>query len=46
MGIVKYEALNIPYRLTGTPPMDKSKAIKLKKHILQGIKSTRERNLS
>lgn len=42
MGIVKYEALNIPYRLTGTPPMAPEKATQLKKHVLLGIQSARK----
>jgi len=46
MGTIKYQALNIPYRLRDTPPMDKEKAILLKKYVLQGIKSARENNPS
>lgn len=42
MGTIKYEALNIPYRLKNTPNMDKNKAIELKKYVLLGIKSARE----
>lgn len=42
MGTVKYEALNIPYRLQNTPAMDKAKAVELKKYVLRGIKSARE----
>lgn len=42
MGTIKYEALNIPYRLKDTPNMEKNKAIELKKYVLRGIKSARE----
>lgn len=45
MGTIKYKALNIPYRLSGTPQMDPEKAIQLKKQVLQGIKSARENEL-
>jgi pyruvate formate lyase activating enzyme len=31
MGVVKYEALNMPYRLEGVPPMDKEKTKELEK---------------
>jgi len=31
MGVVKYAALNMPYRLDGVPPMDKEKTKELEK---------------
>ena len=41
MGKVKYEKLNIPYPLEGVEPMDKQGAIKARKIILDGIRSTK-----
>ncbi len=44
MGIAKYDALQIPYRLKDTPPLDPENAIELKKWVLKGIKSSRTKN--
>lgn len=41
MGKVKYEKLGIPYKLEGIEPMDKTKLIKKKQVILDGIKARR-----
>lgn len=41
MGKVKYDNLGMDYKLKDVPAMDKSKAIELKKVILQGIKDKR-----
>ena len=42
MGKIKYEKLNIPYPLEGVEPMDKQGAIKARKIILDGIRSTKK----
>lgn len=41
MGEVKYQKLNIPYKLKGVPAMDKDKVIEKKQVILEGIKKRR-----
>ena len=41
MAIPKYENLGIDYKLKGVPPMDKAKALELKKCIIDGIKERR-----
>lgn len=42
MGKSKYEALGIDYPLKDTPPLSKEDALKAKKIILSGIKTTRK----
>lgn len=44
MGLVKYEQLDIPYRLKGVPAMDKERAVAKKQVILDGIKARRKEN--
>lgn len=41
MGESKYEQMNIPYKLSGVPAMDKDKVIEKKQVILDGIKKCR-----
>ena len=41
MGTVKYDKLGMEYPLKGVPAMDKSTAIELKKHVIQGVKDKR-----
>ena len=42
MGTVKYEKLEIEYKLKDVPAMDKTKAIELKKFVIDGIRDTRK----
>ncbi len=42
MGTVKYEKLNMEYKLKDVPAMPKDKAVELKKIVLQGIKDKRK----
>ena len=41
MGEVKYESLNLPYKLKGVPAMDKDKIVDKKQAVLEGIKKRR-----
>ena len=41
MGVSKYKKLGIPYKLAGTPNMDKGKLVEKKQVILDGIKKKR-----
>ena len=45
MGEKKYEALGIPYKLHGVPPMERDRAIEKKQVILNGIKRRRAENV-
>lgn len=42
MGTVKYEKLEMDYKLKDVPAMDKSKAIELKKIVIDGIRDKRK----
>ena len=42
MGTVKYEKLEIDYKLKDVPAMDKSKAIELKKIVIDGVRDKRK----
>lgn len=42
MGTVKYEKLEMEYKLKDVPAMDKTKAIELKKFVIDGIRDTRK----
>ena len=42
MGTVKYEKLNMEYKLKDVPAMPKDKAVELKQIVLQGIKDKRK----
>ena len=42
MGKSKYESLGIEYPLKDTPPLSKDDAMKAKRIILKGIKTTRK----
>ncbi len=42
MGETKYQKMNIPYKLSGVPAMDKNKVIEKKAVILDGIRKRRE----
>jgi pyruvate formate lyase activating enzyme len=42
MGTVKYEKLEMDYKLKDVPAMDKSKAIELKKIVIDGVRDKRK----